>query len=153
MPRAAAPCALFRSGSVKLERFGNLKPPSTDARSNVGARPCAFAQLGRSQHKNTRNRELPNRPTFTARRRFPRHRPETESRKQPQARRIELEARAECTGNHRRQTIRSHVGRITNRVGGASLVGAPSSHTTVRTVRYTAVPSFDTVLADNAWKS
>ena len=27
-----------------------------------------------------------------------------------------------------------------DRVGGASLVGAPSSHTTVRTVRYMAVP-------------
>ena len=30
--------------------------------------------------------------------------------------------------------------RFSDRVGGASLFGAPSSHTTVRTVRYTAVP-------------
>ena len=37
-----------------------------------------------------------------------------------------------------------------NRVGGASLVGAPSSQTTARTVRYTAVPSLGTVLVDNA---
>jgi len=31
-----------------------------------------------------------------------------------------------------------------NRVGGTSLTGVPSSHTTVRTVRYTAVPNLNT---------
>ena len=41
--------------------------------------------------------------------------------------------------------------RVNNRVGGTSLVGVPSSHTTVRTVRYTAVPSLNTSLRDNAF--
>jgi len=33
---------------------------------------------------------------------------------------------------------------LINRVGGTSLTGVPSSHTTVRTVRYTAVPNLNT---------
>ena len=41
----------------------------------------------------------------------------------------------------------------TNRVGGWPLIDQPTSHTTVHTVRYTAVPKFTQLLADNNHKN
>ena len=51
-----------------------------------------------------------------------------------------------------RDELERSLAHMRNRVGGAPLFGAPSSHTTVRTVRYTAVPRLNTIVRGNVWR-